>query len=55
MSSPIRVSASVHVVPVSAPGSQEIATLKSRIVQFLIGPQSEWPKYAAMLAQNEKN
>jgi hypothetical protein len=35
--------------------SQEIVTLKSRIVQFLIGPQSEWPKYAAMLAQDEKN
>ena len=35
--------------------SQEIATLKSRIVQFLIGPKSEWPKYAAMLAQQEKS
>jgi hypothetical protein len=28
--------------------SQEIATLKSRIVQFLIGPKSDWPTYAAM-------
>ena len=30
--------------------SQEIAAMKSRIVQFLIGPKSEWPKYAALLA-----
>jgi hypothetical protein len=34
--------------------SQEIATLKSTIVQFLIGPKSDWPIYAAMLEQNEK-
>ncbi len=34
--------------------SQEIATLKSKIVQFLIGPKSDWPIYAAMLEQNEK-
>ena len=31
--------------------SQEIATLRTRIVQFLIGPKSEWPMYAAMQNQ----
>jgi hypothetical protein len=35
--------------------SQEIASLKSRIVQFLVGPKSDWPIYAAMLEQNEKD
>jgi hypothetical protein len=34
--------------------SQEIATLKSRIVQFLIGPKSQWTIYAAMVAKDEK-
>lgn len=34
--------------------SQQVATLRSRIVQFLIGPKSEWPKYAATPAEDEK-
>jgi hypothetical protein len=33
--------------------SDEIATLKSGIVQFLIGPKSEWPIYAARLAASK--
>jgi hypothetical protein len=35
--------------------SQEAATLKSRIVQFLIGPKSEWPRYSsAILGQTKE-
>ena len=33
--------------------SDEIASLRSRIVQFLIGPKSEWPMWA-ILKQDEK-
>ena len=34
--------------------SKEIAALKSRIVQFLIGPKSEWPRYASTLLDQTK-
>ena len=35
--------------------SQEPATLKSRIVQFLIGPKSEWQRYSsAILGQTKE-
>jgi len=29
--------------------SPEAATLKSRIVEFLIGPKSEWPRYSSAI------
>jgi len=34
--------------------SQEAATLKSRIVQFLIGPKSEWPRYSSAILDQTK-